>query len=838
MQKFNGSLIRQFPNSVSGNAAVAVQVTVFISGTTTEATLYADDDTGGATLPNPLTTNNVGFYSFYAADGMYRLEFNSAQYPDLEIQLVDVDAIRDDFDSLESSNAAFLVAQQAAYDAFVLSQGWDQVGTFAAGFTFTSPNQVGQDADGNWWRWNGAFNKVVTAGTLPSSDSNYKLVGDGVLRSDLAAENSSVLISAVPARELANLVQSRDVASLVSAAFPAANNRCLLQKLRTDYPEFAVYTPLSTDGRDWLRWLFTNRFNVGAAGATRMIGCTLAGLYPATPISKTAANNVSETTGTAATVTKTSADGVKVGTWSTPATVLTTTDVSWSATVGDTCTYTITGVERIALRTLLAGNGGIGKLTITESAVEIPAGNYSLPTGNIFTCLASATSNTTYHIPLAHGLDSSKTYVVEIKVDTTNPGSNRVYTAGLLGYDEIAFNAVGIHGIVTDASLASQTNALSLASFTTAVYQATDATRVDWRYVQTTSGSIVVLTVYDSVGALVATETLDTYATGSTAKNFKVANNLTKGTYYLHVQNGKTKNASSSGYRYYDFGAIAYDETQAGVLGVDEFDNKDMPLNEQDPNNGTEYMLIGSGNLELAILARKTTDILGDEEYLGGIHGHETANSITYKADGATIDFAGAAQFDKFIANRFSVELNTTLVFASDSSAFCDVDYTLSLDARGYGVKTVKTSVADSIIHIDYSIMLNVPSTQASNQAGQTGGGFEVFAADKNYIINDYDDSSTLIYTEQQSLAFVNDIYTACVNYTTKPVLPSLFKTPEFSTDSYQTLVQDRTDRTIKGYTLAFPGVPSTGLTVPSGLVWEHSKVYRIGYAAKTLVGL
>ena len=729
----------------------------------------------------------------------------------------------------------------ATINASLVAAGWDQVGLFSTGFTFTTPNQVGKDADGNWWRWNGALPKVVSAATLPSSDANYKLVGDGVLRGDLADVDSTVLIGGVPASHIARSIGStgqRDVASLLASAFPAAKNRCLLQKLRTDYPEFAIYQPISVDGKDWARWLFTNRFNVGAAGATRMIGATLAGLYPSTPISKTAANNVSETTGTAPTVTKTSADGVKVGTWTAPATVLTTTDVSWSATIGDTCTYTITGVERISLRALLAGNGGIGKVTVKTSGIEIDESLYSLPSGHLVSFLASAVSTTTYHMPLAHGLNPASTYTVEVLVDTTNPVSSRVYTAGLLGYDGIEFDAVGIHGTVTDVSLASQTNALSLAPFTTAVYQATNATRVDWRYVQTTSGSIVVLTVYDSVGALVATETLDTYANGSTAKNFKVANNLTKGTYYLHVQNGKTKNAASSGYRYYDFGAIAYDETQAGVLGVDEFDNKDMPLNEQDPNNGTEYMLIGSGNLELAILARKTTDTLGDEEYLGGIHGHETANSIAYKADGATIDFAGAAQFDTFIANRFSIELNTTLGFASDSSAFCDVDYTLSLDARGYGVKTVKTSVADSIIHIDYSIMLNVPSTQAGNQAGQTGGGFEVFSADKNYLINDYDDSSTLIYVEQPSFAFVNDQYSVCVNYTTQPVLPSLFYTADFATSSYKTLVQDRTDRTIKGYTLAFAGNPSTGLDVPAGLSWEHSKVYRIGYSAKSLVGL
>lgn len=87
--------------------------------------------------------------------------------------------------------------------------GWTPVGTFAAGFTFTSPNQVGQDAEGNWWRWNGALPKTVTAGTLPSSDANYKLASDGVLRSDL--NNGAALINGEPASELLNLKSSAPI---------------------------------------------------------------------------------------------------------------------------------------------------------------------------------------------------------------------------------------------------------------------------------------------------------------------------------------------------------------------------------------------------------------------------------------------------------------------------------------------------------------------------------------------------------------------------------------------------------------------------------------------------
>jgi len=189
MYQYSNSLIRQFPSAVTGNAAVGVQATVYIGETGTLASLF---EVNGSSKSNPVTTDAKGFYSFSLADGDYRIVFSSSQFATLRISVLDGAAIREEFDDLVASNTEFRSQQQAAYDSFVLSQGWDQVGTFAAGFTYTSPNQVGQDVDGNWWRWNGSLPKTVTAGTLPSSDANYKLVGDGVLRSDLSSGTADI----------------------------------------------------------------------------------------------------------------------------------------------------------------------------------------------------------------------------------------------------------------------------------------------------------------------------------------------------------------------------------------------------------------------------------------------------------------------------------------------------------------------------------------------------------------------------------------------------------------------------------------------------------------------
>ncbi len=54
----------------------------------------------------------------------------------------------------------------------VRSIGWDPVGEFATGFTYTKLNDVGRDSSGSWWRYNGSdLPKIITAGTVPSSPS-------------------------------------------------------------------------------------------------------------------------------------------------------------------------------------------------------------------------------------------------------------------------------------------------------------------------------------------------------------------------------------------------------------------------------------------------------------------------------------------------------------------------------------------------------------------------------------------------------------------------------------------------------------------------------------------
>lgn len=179
MQQYSNSLFRQFPNIVSGNAAIGVSVHVYELGTTNHITLYADDDLGGATLPNPLTTNDIGFYSFYAPNGKYTLHFSSSQYADLEINMYDAVDLANEF------NAA-----QAATGYILIDNG------FSVGYTVTQRNEALLDG-GVYYVWKGALPKVITAGSSVAAtggigNGSWQAVLDNTLEQRLVAGTAPI----------------------------------------------------------------------------------------------------------------------------------------------------------------------------------------------------------------------------------------------------------------------------------------------------------------------------------------------------------------------------------------------------------------------------------------------------------------------------------------------------------------------------------------------------------------------------------------------------------------------------------------------------------------------
>jgi len=66
MQKYQNNVINSLGQPVSG---ASVLVSNWPAGTT--ATIYSDNS--GTPLANPMTADNLGFFSFYAADGHYQI---------------------------------------------------------------------------------------------------------------------------------------------------------------------------------------------------------------------------------------------------------------------------------------------------------------------------------------------------------------------------------------------------------------------------------------------------------------------------------------------------------------------------------------------------------------------------------------------------------------------------------------------------------------------------------------------------------------------------------------------------------------------------------------------
>lgn len=79
--------------------------------------------------------------------------------------------------------------------------GYVVAGTFSAGCTVTAYNQIVSDGV-SYWRWGGALDKVVTAGSTPtpSGISSWNLVSDAVFKDSLAALGSTALVAGVQAR--------------------------------------------------------------------------------------------------------------------------------------------------------------------------------------------------------------------------------------------------------------------------------------------------------------------------------------------------------------------------------------------------------------------------------------------------------------------------------------------------------------------------------------------------------------------------------------------------------------------------------------------------------------
>lgn len=639
------------------------------------------------------------------------------------------------------------------------------------------------------------------------------------------------------------------VKALLDAAVPvsALPQAVMLEKLRTDYTEWAAYTPMTPDGIDWHRWYHTHRIgNSDAIGSPRLICGARVKLYASTAIAKHAENYVTGTEGQAPTSTQATTAGVATGTWTSPATVSGVTAISYSTAVGDKRVYTVTGAERIAWRAAnVAANGGWAKIKVDVSGTEVASGLYDVPLASgtrLVKLNSSALSAGMVYVPLAHGLNPATTYTVTIEVDTTNPASGRVYDGGIRAYDEIAFDAVGIHGTAQEKNLSGVVGNLLFFSGQTVVYEIPDATRIDWNYISTTGSNTAEFTIYDSAGDEIAAYDLSSLATAAAqgGNSAKIASGLTLGTYYLHVRSSSTVTGTDQ--RIYAAGATAYDTTSPGTVGVDVFDLDGQSRILSSYTTYGQNVFAAFGNQEYATQLRKASEAEGvvDETYfIGGVHNNEgNPLNLVVTVDGSVVDYAGAAQYAQWDGEVIRIEFDQYGLFKIDQSQASLLHWVIEYSAAGYSVAITDTitAVAGAYAHVSYAAMLNAPNGDAgvSVAAGgqlsaSLGGGLDSVLMDGwgETVSDVYDGSSTGISARCRGVARHNGAFAIACALLNPAEIDRAFDTVAAKTVSVWSSLNDRTDGTGKSYVRAFSGPASAGTFRAYGHSYTSRKSYR-----------
>jgi hypothetical protein len=121
----------------TGGAVQGATVTVYLTGTTTKAALYATNDTSQP-LANPLTTDANGRYSYYVANGVYdeTVTYGAITATETFLQLYDVSSV--------VSGGASVVSKSATYNETITAG--ELVILCTGTFTINLPTAVGNTA--------------------------------------------------------------------------------------------------------------------------------------------------------------------------------------------------------------------------------------------------------------------------------------------------------------------------------------------------------------------------------------------------------------------------------------------------------------------------------------------------------------------------------------------------------------------------------------------------------------------------------------------------------------------------------------------------------------------
>lgn len=736
----------------SGDVVGAAAVEVRLKSDDSLAVIYSDET--GTALANPFTADSGGKFEFWAGPDLYRVLVGpTGTIADIAVPLIDS---RVGTASNPFASVADLLADTTAY-----SEG-QRLFAGLSGFTVAA---------------SGATDQHLTRG------DGLKLYID---------ETSKILGGA-----------SRPVFDMVAAPSASRKDVAVIERRRTDYLEYSIYTPMSVDGGVWQRWNFSNRFSAGAFGAPVFMCSTLAYLYESTALPLPAANIGTGTIAVTPADTQTPADASDTGTWTAPATVLGVTTISYPSpqNSGATRIYTIDNSAGDRGTVFLRGtfnvtNGGVASVVVKLDGVEISEIEYSLPLvgGERLANYRSnqITNGQLAYIPACAGVGAGE-ITIEISESATNGTGHRVYDGGVIAYDAFPYNTAGLYGLTEYQG--SAYNLLSH-SGTSVVYRCDNATAISWKYRAQTVSCVAEFTVLDNAGVEVASYTnasVDTYnAGGASDKSVDVVSNLATGTYWLHVTVGKSKNAAATRYSLYDRGVTVVDATSIGTVGVDDFLNTDTPAN---PTNAVDFgsnILMGPSNLQFAIRARQASEPAGVERFLSGAaHGFETEptdwalfvdgvdQTAAYNALAVGGQIIGATAKVTYSTEVKSPTSGTTSPPTSEVAldaltTIMNLTYQDEFSGVGYLFTGGVERVADAVYYDDFGVMLQVFSVASGQGAG---GGFDDLAVscDGTFLLDGNDDSKYLSPLIADQFAYANDEYASACKIINRPEVDKAF---------------------------------------------------------------
>lgn len=596
----------------------------------------------------------------------------------------------------------------------------------------------------------------------------------------IRANNTTSLVATVGGA--VGVVGSVPVGSVVTAsAFLAAandlvpvsgiRNEMAIQKLDTTYLEFAIFSPLDSQGVDFARWLSMGDRTNAEMDAPDLGTATLARLYATQSIPRFGATGSAGITAATATATQLSSSGEVTfeGAWSTATAGGVTGE--YTTDPDESMTYTVTVPEngRITIESpSVYSQSAVHKVVCRKAGVEISAANYTLfEVNGDRICDQRQPGSALGVYTVAKDL-SAGTYTVELSfVGGVNADVKRLYVKQCKAWNPVAFNAVGVHGCVTANSDSGVLSDRAMQPGVIIVYQFTDATRVDWNYWGTTLAGTVAFSVYDSVGNEIAE--YDSTGVDMSAKSgltvHKVASGLPKGTYYLHVE---TLNTNYYKPRMYSSGALAYDETSPGAI-TDTFDILDIPLRPTGGSDLGTYNIIGPGALDAAFRVRLPSEASSAANWVGSVHGNETTitnSNLTVKVDGVEIDWAGAAQYAMFYGSSITLEFSTEMFVPSSDNTTPFGTLTRVVEYLPGGLvkhHMTRAHTLDMYCEIDYcAAMLQVSNVNTgTNYSDSVGGGFTDLDTeqDGSFVFGVGTDVSTTLPSFNRDLRFKNGEY-------------------------------------------------------------------------------